>query len=107
MHWEVARMYSEPESTDPANTRFFRDGTPHITRHECKVLHCTLHVSILSCVNQRFVWDCANFGRPTLLLLPLLLLLLVLRMLAPVMVRGSIAACVHDLLNTPKMPSVN
>ena len=48
MHPEVAQMYSEPKFADPADTCFFLgDGTPHIACHECKVLHCTLHVSIL------------------------------------------------------------
>ena len=40
-------MYTEPKSADPADTCFSCDGTPHIAYHECKVLHCTLHVSVL------------------------------------------------------------
>ena len=40
-------MYPEPKSVDPVDTCFFCDGTPHIACHECKVLHCALHVSIL------------------------------------------------------------
>ena len=56
----------------------------------------------LSCVNQSYVLDCANSGRPTLLsLLPLLLLLL--PMLTPVPVRGSVASGMRCLLNTPEM----
>ena len=43
----------------------------------------------LSCVNLRFVLDCANSGRPTLLLLLLLLLQLVLPMQSPMLSRGS------------------
>ena len=40
-------MYTEPKSVDPVDTSFSCDGTPHIARHECKVLHCTLHVSVV------------------------------------------------------------
>ena len=82
--WEVARMYSEPKSVDLMDTCFFCDGTPNITCHGCKVLHSTF--MRLSCVNQRHVFDCANFGRPTLLLLLLHLLLLLLLMLTLVLV---------------------
>ena len=60
LHWEVVRMYSEPKSADPANTCFSCDGTPHIAWHECKVLHFTLHASILCqseiCVGLRQFW---------------------------------------------------
>ena len=38
-------MCTNPKSVDPVTNAFF-DGTPHITRHESKVLHCTLHASI-------------------------------------------------------------
>ena len=41
LHWEVARMYTEPKSVDPLDTCFCCDGTPHIAYHECDVLHCT------------------------------------------------------------------
>ena len=58
--WEVARMYTEPKSVDPVDTCFSCDGTPHIACHECKVLHCTLHASILCqleiCVGLRQFW---------------------------------------------------
>ena len=47
LDWEVARMYTEPQSMDPVDTCFSCDGTPYISCHECKVLHCTLHASIL------------------------------------------------------------
>ena len=47
VHWEVTRMYPEPKSVAPVDTCFSCDGTPHMACHECKVLHCTLHVSIL------------------------------------------------------------
>ena len=47
VHWEVARMYPEPKFVDPVDTCFSCDGTPHIACHECKVLHCALHASIL------------------------------------------------------------
>ena len=47
MHWEVAPMYTEPKSVNPSDTCSFCDGTPHITCHECKVLHCTFHASLL------------------------------------------------------------
>ena len=40
-------MYPEPNSVDPVDTCFSFNGTPHIACHECKVLHCALHVSIL------------------------------------------------------------
>ena len=40
-------VYTEPKLADSANTCFFCDGTPHITCHECKVLHCAFHASIL------------------------------------------------------------
>ena len=40
-------MYTEPESAYPADTCFSCDGTPYIAGHKCKVLHCTLHASIL------------------------------------------------------------
>ena len=53
-------MYTEPNSADPADTCFFADGTPHITCHNCKVLQCTLHASILCqseiCVGLRQFW---------------------------------------------------
>ena len=53
-------MYPEPKSLDPVDTCFFCDGTPHMARHECKVLHCALHVSILCqseiCVGLRQFW---------------------------------------------------
>ena len=45
---------------DPVDTCFSCDGTPHIARHECKVLHCTLYVSVLCqsemCVGLRQFW---------------------------------------------------
>ena len=47
LHWEVAWMYTEPKSVDPVDTCFSCDGTPRIACQECKVLHCTLHVSAL------------------------------------------------------------
>ena len=47
VHWEVARMYPQPKYTAPVDTCFFCDGTPHMACHECKVLHCALHASIL------------------------------------------------------------
>ena len=47
MHWEAARMYTEPISANPANKCFFCDGTPHITCHEGMILHFILHASIL------------------------------------------------------------
>ena len=40
-------MYPEPKSGDPVDTCFSCDGTPHMACHECKVLHCALHASIL------------------------------------------------------------
>ena len=53
-------MHTEPISVDPVDTCFSCDGTPHIACHECKVLHCTLHVSILCqleiCVGLRQFW---------------------------------------------------
>ena len=53
-------MYPEPKSVDPVDTCFSCDGTPHIACHECKVLHCALHVSILCqseiCVGLRQFW---------------------------------------------------
>ena len=57
VHWEVARMYPEPKYVDPVNTCFSCDGTPHIACHECKVLHCALHASIL-CQSEICVWFC-------------------------------------------------
>ena len=105
MHWEVARTYTEPKYVDPADTCFFCDGTPHIAYYECKVLHCTLHASILC--HRRYMLDCANFGRPTLLLLLWLLLLLLLLMLTRVPVCGSVASGMRCLLNSPKMLMVN
>ena len=30
MHWEVARMHTEPKSVDPTDKCCFCDGTPHI-----------------------------------------------------------------------------
>ena len=97
-------MYTKPKYVDPADTCFSCDGTPHIACHECKVLHCTLHVS--ACVNWRHVLGCTNFGWPTLLLLLLLLLLLPLLLLPPIPVCGSIASGMC-LLNTLKMLMVN
>ena len=53
-------MYPEPKSVDPVDTCFSCDGTPHIACHECKVLHCALHASILCqteiCVGLRHFW---------------------------------------------------
>ena len=53
-------MYTEPKSADPAGTCFSFDGTPHIVCHKCKVLHCTLHASVLCqseiCVGLRQFW---------------------------------------------------
>ena len=53
-------MYPEPKSVDPVDTCFSCDGTPHIACHECKVLHCALHASILCqseiCVRLRQFW---------------------------------------------------
>ena len=60
LHGEVARMYTEPKSVGPVDTCFSCDGTPHIACHECKVLHCTLHASVLCqseiCVGLRQSW---------------------------------------------------
>ena len=60
VHWEVAWMYPEPKSLDPVDTCFSCDGTPHMACHECKVLHCALHVSILCqseiCVGLHQFW---------------------------------------------------
>ena len=105
LHWEVAWMYTEPKSVDPVDTCFCFDGTPHIACHECKVLHCTLHASILHqseiCVGLRQFWAA------TLLLLLLLLMLLLLLLLAPVAVCGFVASGMRWLLNAPKMLMVN
>ena len=58
-------MYTRPRSVDPLDTCFSCDDTPHIACHECKVLHLTLHVSILCqseiCVGLRQFWA-ANFA---------------------------------------------
>ena len=60
VQWDVARMYPEPKSVDPIDTCFSCDGTPHMACHECKVLHCALHASILRqsdiCVGLRRFW---------------------------------------------------
>ena len=60
VHWEVAQMYPKPKTVDPVDTCFSCDGTPHMACHECKVLHCALHVSILCqseiCVGLRQFW---------------------------------------------------
>ena len=60
VHWEVARKCPKPKSVDPVDTCFSCDGTPHIACHECKVLHCALHASILCqseiCVAMRQFW---------------------------------------------------
>ena len=60
VHWEVARMHPEPKSVHPVDTCFSCDGTPHMACHECKVLHCALHASILCqleiCVGLRQFW---------------------------------------------------
>ena len=47
MHWEVAWMYTKRNSANLNDTCFFCDGTPHIMCHECEVLHCTFHATIL------------------------------------------------------------
>ena len=51
---------TEIKSADLANTCFFCAGTPYIACHKCKVLHCTLHASILCqseiCVRLRQFW---------------------------------------------------
>ena len=53
-------MYPQPKSLDPVDTCFSSDFTPHIACHECKVLHCALHASILFqseiCVGLRQFW---------------------------------------------------
>ena len=53
-------MYTEPKSGDPVDTCFSCDCAPHIACHACKVLHRTLHVSILCqseiCVGLRQFW---------------------------------------------------
>ena len=45
---------------DPVDTCFSCDGTPHMGCHECKILHCALHASILCqseiCVGLRQLW---------------------------------------------------
>ena len=50
----------EPKFVGPVDTCFYCDGTPHIACHECKVLHCALHVSILCqseiCVGLHQFW---------------------------------------------------
>ena len=60
VHWEVARMYPQPKCVDPVDTCFSCHGTPHMACHECKVLHCALHVSIMCqseiCVGLRQFW---------------------------------------------------
>ena len=65
VHWEVARMYPKPKSVDSVDTCFSCDGTPHMACHECKVLHCALHASILSqseiCVGLYQLWT-TNLG---------------------------------------------
>ena len=53
-------MYTEPKYVDPVDTCFSCIGTSHIVCHECKVLHCTLHGSILCqpemCAGLRQFW---------------------------------------------------
>ena len=53
-------MYPQPKSVDPVDTCFSCDGTPHMACHECKVLHCALHASILCqseiCVGLHQFW---------------------------------------------------
>ena len=61
VHWGVAQIPPEPKSVDPVDTCFSCDGTRHMACHECKVLHCALHASILCqseiCVGLRQLWN--------------------------------------------------
>ena len=115
-------MYPEPKCVDPVGTCFSSEGTPHIACHECNffIVPC-MH---LSRVNQRYVLDCANFGRPTFPLLLWLLILWLLTLLrvkkkkvntgpsvfvvvAPCVVNtvpvcGSVASGMRCLLNIPQ-----
>ena len=81
-------MYPEPKSVDPVDICFSCDGTPHIACHECKVLHCALHASILCqseiCVGLRQLWTAT---------------------LATVALAS--ASAMQCLLNIPKMLMVN
>ena len=112
-------MYPESKSVDPVDTCFSCDGTPHMACHECKVLHCALHASILCqseiCVGLRQFWTAnlaavvvassivaastvdTRHGVPTVVA-PLLL--------TPVLVCGSVASGMQCLLNIPKMRMV-
>ena len=53
-------MHTKSKCIHPVDTYFFCDCTPQITCHKCKVLHCTLHASILCqsdiCVGLRQLW---------------------------------------------------
>ena len=79
--------------------------------HESKVLHCTLHASILCqleiCIGLRQFWAANLAAAAVACLRLLLLLLLLLRMLTPVLVCGSVASGMRCLLNTPRMVMVN
>ena len=108
VHWEVARMYPEPKFVDPVDTCFSCDGTPHMAcHHECMLLHCALHVSILCqleiCVGLRQFWT-ANLAvvvvasvvaATTVDTHPVCLPLLLLLRLTPVVVCDSVASGVH------------
>ena len=67
LHWEVARMYTEPKSVDPVDTCFSCDSTPHIAYHELKVLDCTLHACVLcqSIIPQCEANRATRIPRPT------------------------------------------
>ena len=47
LHWEVARVHKKSKFADPSDTCFSFEGTPHTAYNEWKVLHYSLHVSIL------------------------------------------------------------
>ena len=100
-------MYPKPQSVDLVNRCFSCDGTPHLACHECKVLHCALHASILCqaeiCVGLRQFWTLLLLLLLLLLTTVLVCLLLLLHLLlTPFVVCGSFASGMQCLLNIPE-----
>ena len=124
VHWEVARMYPQPKSVDPVDTCFSCDGTPHMACHECKVLHCALHASILCqseiCVGLRQFWT-ANLAAVAVACAVASVVVAAAAFDThpgvPMVVNASavntrhgvwiVASGIQCLLNIPKMPMVN
>ena len=92
---------------------FFCDGTPDIICYECKVLHFIFRASILCqseiCVGLHQYWtaNLAVAAATTFVIVAVVDDAMMMTLISPIPVGGSVASGMQCLFNTPKMLMVN